>query len=421
MELAYNPSGYVIRGPVPSDLPSVSVQPSVTVVVAGQAGIIDHKDGTFNGQTSPEAKTTSVVSVSPSDMFPGAVSLSIDPADAAVCSIAGDGTINRTSNGICRLIASGAGLSRHLSINYEYATVSAYFDSVTSYKTGSLRKYLHEQQEAMFSGNTPGIGQRFFVNGDGTGGVNPDLLTGRAVPNFTPFDATRIRNSQHWLTDHVYFIRNGISHGYSATAAERGIDSDTTLRFGARPVGTPIMKLLPQNWKDYVGDVSGIAVLPLIGALTHSYDFSSGSEDKYWLCPVDVTKTWTAIGNGALTGPDLRAPGGQHYSNVQPKAIYPSNSARVAFSRPTQYWDSDFGDTMQNVICTGGDSHSPLFVGINGELIYIGTVFGYGGAIDFFPDRFDLIQSAVNSLCDQNAIARETLTAVDLSMFNVYP
>lgn len=364
------------------------------------------------------------VAVADSPVMPGA-SLHVSPESAGACKIDASGLVTRISDGECAVIVNAKSGVRRVSRFMKRAAGSPYPVGVNSFLAGSLRKYLRDQQIAALSGVTPGsasqrahVYQNNIAAGNGEtvamngvfGPVNPDnFLRAQTKPGFDPLPIDLLDSalatagatieSRVWLSAHHYITGLGGKHGLNAGPSYRLIASDGVIRYSVTAWGGAIAKLLPSDWRLYLpaprSGLSTIAVgIPAWARMFNTYIGGSSDPDaeRRWVMPV-------SFGNGPLS--------------------LPVGDPLEPFQR--HGWSS----TNPRLIATGGDSGSPVFIGIAGQLVILSHISMFMNAFyDSYADHIPAINTAMNELATyygDAAAGTYAAQTVNLSSFNTYP
>lgn len=284
--------------------------------------------------------------------------------------------------------------------------------SVNAYGNGSLRKYLSDQLNAVFNYATANLGgstaalQR-YASGTPSAALFTELA---GIAGWTPFDAT-IENGEdmsnyYWISPHHYIRGIGWAHNMSNYPAYGSnlvwVGIDIVVGYSATAWTGRIVKFLPVGWETYLpvhpeSYINPISGVPCFVRFANTYNGSN-----YWIEPVFCSVSEVAIPTDADLTPYLKTTGG--------------------------------------IIATGGDSGSPVFAGINGDLVLLGRVWGYGGTIDWYGNYLTAasrtggtmsthdvrtwaadITTAMNNLASYNNDATVyALQYADLSGFTAY-
>lgn len=333
-----------------------------------------------------------------------------------VCLVAQDGTITRVSDGTCTIEASGITGKRQISLAQVTEGGWVQYTPIPGdYVAGSLRKYLLDQQVAALSGIIPGAAsQRAHVLGNnydtspfpgqvwhwgGTyGSVNTNnFLRAQSKPGFDalPLDALDqiLAGGQDgsiewkaWISNHHYLTWKG--HGVSDGTYHKQIRGEIVVQYSPTEWTGTLVKLLPSNWEDYLPGVLPGGTLNEIRCWARLYNTYDGKTDatseRRWVQPV------VGLSSPRIDG-DL--------------AAYQKRNSN-------------------NLMVTGGDSGTPVFCGINGDLVMLThTVFGGYIGWYFYAEWATQINTAMNALATQfsdPAAGTYAIQTVDLSGFTDY-
>jgi len=217
-----------------------------------------------------------------------------------------------------------------------------------------LREYLQTQQSLICGASLPGsASQRGYVNGNGTGGVNPNLFLKKTVAGYDGFNVDVFLNSpaipgtcssRVYISSHHYLLACGYGHNKSLvdTNTTKRIGYDTRLEYDPVLYTGVIAKLLPSDTYRYIPTVLGDSgsyvntggPLPAFCRLANT----NQSGESWWVQPANA---WSGSGGQFLPGNTLLA------------------------------WQQQFSS---GYLGKGGDSGSPIFCGIKGDTVLLGFV-----------------------------------------------
>jgi hypothetical protein len=254
-----------------------------------------------------------------------------------------------------------------------------------------LRKYLYDQQIAALVGVTPGAAaQRAHINGAPSyGAVNSsNFVRAQAQSGFDalPLDALDVLLAgpggnvdwKAWISAHHFLTWRG--HGSVDGATWKSISGEIVVEYSADAWAGTLCKLLPANWRTYMPAVQDNLGTE-INCWARMYNTYDDTEHR-WVMPVRVA-----------------------YNNP-----YPTGDSRLPYQKT---WP-DHNPQMAN----GGDSGSPVFCGINGNLIILGHTAWLGNICShFYADYITQINAAMAAL---NASGSYSVGTVDLSGFTAY-
>lgn len=288
-------------------------------------------------------------------------------------------------------------------------SVSKY--EILSAQPGSLREYIDGQVTDAFINVTPGgAAQRAGLYGNGIaaglasqvlmsgsyGGVNPNnfLRTSKGRYVAPPLDVldqlldnTGPDGWKAWITPHHYITWE--SHDAKNSSTSRVYETEVVVRYSSTRWNGALCKLLPTDWKKYWPELIpggvGREFKNCFTRLYNTYDGkSNATAERRWVQP-----TYLGIEGGMSSHP---------LSQYQKRN--PSNG----------------------FLTYPGDSGSPSFITINGNLVILAHTVGQWvvGSLGttFLANISGWIQSAVTAL---NASGNFTIQFVDLSGFNQYP
>lgn len=397
MNIVFDSSAPRLRGWSPEDDYSLSLIPSQETFGTDSAITTTIKDLTYAARTTSGTISKSNVAVTADSSNP-AVQFTTDTP--AVCAVDVLGRVSRLANGTC--IVRARGQTGERLITQEITTVGGktIYDAVTARATGSLRKYLYDQQIAALSGITPGpeaqrahavaFNEGFALSGSSVNTGNFIRAQGKAGFAALPLDAldellvgaAGSAQWRAWISPHHFLTWRG--HGSTSSAGKWvSISGEIVVEYSTATWAGTLCKLLPADWKTRLPDVAADAVTRDINIFTRHYNTYDAGADKRWVMPACL---------GGMAG-----------------SPYSATDAR----RPYQKVAS------AGVMSTGGDSGSPAFCGINGTLVPLGHTAYYGSVCSFwYGDYISSINSAMATL---NASGVYTAQTVDLSGFNTYP
>lgn len=257
---------------------------------------------------------------------------------------------------------------------------------LSGFADGSLRKHLFEQVRDSLSGVTPkSYAQQGARIGNST---NPNIFL-RFSKGLYSAPANDILDQmlsggfggwKAWVTPHHYLTWRG--HSISDTATSKQINGEIALTYSSTRWNGTLAKMLPPDYDTKISGSMNI-FFPCFAKLMNLYD-----------------------GN----------------SNAVMPAFWGSSNH---LSKPC---DSSFGDMIglqayqyrrsDGAIVTGGDSGSPVFCFINGQLVILGCV-SYAGQFGsyFYANFFSQLQGFVSAM---NASGNYQIATVDLSGFGNY-
>lgn len=367
--------------------------------VAGSGGSQTVSGITYDTTASTASYTKSDVVVT---QEPGAEAPIFTSLTPTICNVNEVGEVGFVSAGACTVEVTGRTGKRRISQTVSSTGALTIYDRVANLAPGSLRKYLQDQQIAALAGVTPGsAAQRAHATsadlGFGNyGAVNTgNFVRAQAQAGFTalPLDAldellagnAGSAQWRAWISPHHYLSWFG--HGSSSVVGSRvSLNGEICVAWSATPWAGTLCKLLSADYKTKLPD-SLVYTESAIAVWARLYNtYISG--DKRWVMPAELGQ------HGAFNTTDSRWP----YQKVT-----------------TSGADS-------NYMVTGGDSGSPVFVGINGNLVAVGHT-AYRGQLgtEMYADWRTEIDAAMNSLAtangDATVYAAET---IDLSGFTSY-
>lgn len=398
MNILFDEVGTPIRGHVESDDYSISLVDATALLSAGTPHYEQVNDLTYTRVDGVGAIIKKNI-VGVTALTNPKVTFSSDTP--AVCSVDADGVVTRVANGTCTVTTSGKTGRRKVSQEIsEDSTSASVYTAATITGVGSLREYLEQQQFAALAGVSPGYAeQRAHVGPNavvGFGTVNEMnfLLNsnGKAGYDGLPLDALReilagpggYTSWRAWISPHHFITWKG--HLPPETAATwMRIGSEIVVEYSATRWDGALVKLLPPDAATYIppqitGDLYGqyfsienIAVGTEIccwARLFNTYDGYANDDplvEKRWLMPTRF------IWHNPFSSGDIR------------------RAYQRYMTSPTDW------------MVSGGDSGSPVFCGINGELVLLSHV-RWSGTVgyDLYYRSVDSINAAMNSLAETN-------------------
>lgn len=417
MRIVFGPSGEHLRGWKPSDDFSCElVRSDESYGVAGAPISTTIKDLTFAGTQTVGTAQKSDLLISNASDNPVVTLESLTPA---VCTVDALGHVSRVADGSCVIRATGQTGKRDIQQTIITSGGQPIYTSVTAIASGSLRKYLKDQQLAAISGVTPGsLSQRVHTTpynaGFGATGnsVNvSNFIRAQTKTGFHPFHldvldellvgGTGPAQWRAWISPHHFLTWLG--HGSNSSPGNWvSIAGEVVVQYSATAWAGNLCKLLPSNWTDYIPReafyIQGGST-PEFNIWSRFYNTYDVGADKRWVMPVRL---------GATSGNGDNNP-------------YPTGDPRRAFQKT--YSGSP---PMVN----GGDSGSPAFIGITedggitatlvplGHTAYLGTTCSF-----FYGDMHAGINAAMNTLASANSdllAGSYAVQTVDLSGFTSY-
>lgn len=397
MNIVFDSSAPRLRGWSPEDDYSLSLIPSPETFGTDSAITTTIKDLTYAARTTSGTVDKSNLAVVNSSANRPVAFSSDTPA---VCTVDALGRVSRVSDGTCTIRVRGQTGDRLITQVISTVGGQTLYDRVTGRATGSLRKYLYDQQVAALAGVTAGpqtqrahalaFNEGFALTGSSVNTGN--LIRAQAKAGFTalPLDvldellvgAGGLAQWRAWISPHHFLTWRG--HGSSSSVGKWvSISGEIVVEYSATVWAGTLCKLLPSNWKTYLPDATIDGGRHDINLWTRHYNTYDAGADKRWVMPASL--------GGTASNP------------------YGTSDTR----RPYQKVSSD------GVMSTGGDSGSPAFCGINGTLVPLGHTAYYGSVCSFwYGDYISSINSAMATL---NASGVYTAQTVDLSGFNTYP
>lgn len=326
-----------------------------------------------------------------------AVAPSVVSTTPETCRVESDGSVTTLSTGFCLLEANSPAGMRILQEFVRRTPGTPVYSNPSQPVVGSLRRYLLDQQLAAISGVTPGsdaqrsgIGKNPWVPG-GFAGVNPNnFLRSQSRPGFAPFplDALdQIINPavqwKAWISPHHFLTWRG--HGTGSGATWVSLNGETIIEYSATRWNGTLCKLLPSDFLRWLPTVASIGwYLPVWGRLWNTY---IGADND-----VNAERGWIQPGNHSLSNP------------------FPADDLRRPFQR--------VGSGTPAPMLNGGDSGSPVFIGINGNLVPVCHV-AYQGIFGSFPYH-NLRTEIDNAMAFLNGSGIYAVQTVDLSAFTTF-
>lgn len=356
------------------------------------AGTTTTDDTVWNTVTTSGSDNNWHLHVSESSFAPGKSLVSQTPS---VCSVDSAGNVTRITDGVCHVdVVTPVGTRRYSQTMLRSGAGTIKTD-VSSYLTGSLRKYLRDQQVAALAGVTAGASaQRATIDGTVSGAVNTgNFLRAQGKTGFAGFALDILDQMlavdgpsarwKAWISPRHYISWEG--HGVGSTATRTPTSHDYCISYSTTAWTGTLTKLLPANWRNYLPrGAQGPWENTNIACWSRPRNVYSGS-DLLWAMPQDLMRS--AV-----------------YAATDPLSVYQRSSDGYMYK--------------------GGDSGTPMFCGINGHLIALSHVFyGSSGGYYHYADDIALINSTMNDLSTANGDANAgtyAVQTVDLSGFNVY-
>jgi hypothetical protein len=387
MQITYDPTAPVIRGPLPQEDFTVIVE-QTPLAIGGSSSTQTTNDVTWTTQTG---------AISDNNFRLLNANAAFESATPAICTVDALGQVTRLADGLADIRVTVQGLgTRKFTQQLTRTGSTTVKTGVQSLSAGSLLKYLHDQRSAILAASTPNAAnQRAYMNADGSGGINPEnMLLRTDVTGFTPLDLTPILfNAYRWITPkHRIFTYHtnpywgdGSSVVQSGNSYGKKIFADTGIVYEKFANISSICKLLPSNWRSYLPTLAN-NLLDIPAWAHRQWVGAAASGEKYWMQAATLKSS---------------------------SALVPADVSAATFAHPT---NGNMG--------VGGDSGTPVFVGINGQAVLIGHMSWSGGGLD---------REYGDKIADINAALVETATAggdadpssyavqtVDLSGFAAY-
>lgn len=387
--IVHSTSGPVIRGKTAAEDFVLVASPVSEPVGTGTTGSQTIRDLTYSTNTPPNSVNRSnvlVQSLPPIQPVFGS-------ATPAVCAVSQGGVTTRVADGVCGVLVTANGDTRRLDTTITTVPGVLAYTGVTAYDAGSLRQYLHDQQLAVLAGLSPGATtQRAF--GTGGVGINASCLVRRTAagydrppldvldallgtPGTAPFAQWRA-----WITPNHFLTWYGHFSG-APTATQRWVD-EVCVEYSATPWTGALCRFLPADV--FAAKLPMPVGLPnvlgsYISAWARMFNTYADGE-QYWVQPV-----WWAGTNPVLAADPRRA-----WQRLSPAGV----------------------------MATGGDSGSPIWTQINGQLVILSHVVMYGlaGGAGIGQMHYHQRLSDFNAaLAALNASGTYTVQTVDLSGF----
>lgn len=422
MQITYDPTATVFKGPQADEDFEIVVE-QAPLSVGGSSGIQSNGDVVFTTQSFATVDNNFKVALS--------VGATLANESPSVCSVDGSGNVILTNpaGGMASvaLVIPGLGSRRYTQQLARVPSAPTVYTGVQSIAAGSLLKYLIDQADALCAACTPGAAQqRYWVNADGSGGVNPaNMLKRTDVVGWTPLNIDHISNSPRYLTPHhtttaAHLAGVGSSSRFWTTPEGNNVyettpstivctrdpngnitwqgpankwlkvlDSDVLIEYKTATYSGALTKLLPANFRSYLPTCDPMVRIP---AWVRRTNITTGAD--YWTQQLDMWRY------------------GQFVAPVSP--------IRAGFAQP----HSNGGGS----VLWGGDSGSPAFLGINGEAILF-TSISYGGAYvvgsnqHILSDMIPAINAAMQSMAQAAgdvSYASYAVQTADLSGFPAY-
>lgn len=398
-------AGPSIRGWLPHEDYTIELQVQ-DESTTGTTGTTTVKDLTYN--TTASTATKRKYNLVPTQT-PGAPPITYESLTPGICTIDADGVTTMLADGTCTVEAKGRTGKRRYSQTMSTLGAATLYDSVQSIVAGSLRAYLRDQHVAALASVLPGsAAQRahatpssagFTTSGSSVNTAN--FLRAQTQPGFDPFQLDLLGEIlvgvagsaqwRAWITPNHYLTWSG--HGSASITGQRvSIKGEIVVEYSATPWTGPLCKLLPSTyatklptslkqygWPGQAGSLS--SAFHVWARLYNTYDVGA---DHRWVMPAE----W-------------------HFG------VFQQSSPLRAYQK-----------LSNGTIANGGDSGSPVFVGIrepgntHATLVPIG-ITSYQAQVGgmTFVDNLTAIQAAVTLL---NASGAFTVQTVDLSAFTTY-
>lgn len=398
-------SGRFVNGYTSTDDYALTFVPKTVLEGSSTVNTVVDKDITH---TVASSEVTWNLSDCVADTHPDNPAVVFSSLSPAICTVTANGVTTPVASGTCEIRATGKSGKRQSFFAVTQSGAGTVYTGTDSIAAGSLRKYLVDQQLAALSGVTPGAdAQRANATasdmgfGDG-GSVNTNcFIRAQAKSGFDalPQEAvdeilsggTNSARWRAWISPHHFLTWRG--HDSTDGATWRSLNGEYVVEYSATAWGggtsARLCKLLPENYKNYLPDSANWSpnggFTPEINVWARFYNtYLAG--DKRWVMPVrSGLYVWGA--SPVYANDDVRFPFVK-YNSGTPK------------------------------LATGGDSGSPIFMGVNGTLVPLGITVGLGGIP--VADWTTFIPQINEAMEELNASGDYTVQTVDLSGFTSY-
>lgn len=416
MNIQFSPGAQAVRSLTETEDFSISLIPSVLAVGSSGSGPETIKDITYSVTNTAVTQTFNSFSINVP--LSAQYSVGLSNLTPSVADVLPDGTVvPKVSYGNVAVEFSSRFTKRSATSIISTTGAGKTYDSILSYTTGSLRDYLDKQQAAALVGVTPGAAsQRAGVNGNGIaaglasvvqmpgsfGGANTNnFLRAQGKSGFDGFNLPLLDEVldsgfsgngagwRAWISPHHFLT--WIGHGATSASGRVAIQEEIVVMYSATPWGGALAKLLPSNYRSYMDVIAAKNWLNIgtgIGCWARLYNTYDGKGDA------SAERRWVQ-------------PGMLHTGTKIP-------SSRAAFQVRAE----------DGTLVNGGDSGSPVFVGIHGDLVMLSHCQSqYNLGSIFYADYITEINVAMNTLA---AAASDPLAGsyavqtVDLSGFTSY-
>lgn len=378
MQILFSTSGLPLRGFNKEEDYTINLVSAPEYIPGTGNSSISIQDLTYTINQGSGYYSKSNINISQSTNNPSVMLTSLTPS---VCTVDPAGTTTRISDGYCAIKAVGQTGARTIgfSIQPSNGAIIEYI-SIDNRAEGSLRKYLYDQTVAALADVTPGSAtQRASVlisnyttnsganantvtMGGGTyGGPNlNNFLRAQSKPGFHSFNTTLLdqilcstgtaayEEWKMWLSPRHYLTWNGhTTDPGTATNWRRVANSEATIVYSATEWTGPLVKLPPIDLDSYLP----APVMLSNGADTHAH---------MW-----ARLFHTYIGGAGTTYAGVDA-------NISERRwVYPVSISNRPFKPDHPLYLYQKQEPISKTLVTGGDSGSPGFIGINGEIVAI--------------------------------------------------
>lgn len=386
---------------------SLVYAPTLTGTVTNLYGTVVG-DLSYNGETALTTKGKYDISL---ELAPDVVRPVLSSLHPSILTIDQDGvTTMVASSGTATVLMESPTGSRKTRIQITTSGGYNKYTEVVALQTGSLRKYLYDQQIAALAGVVAGASaQRAGVYGNGIaaglntavamsgsyGGANTaNFIRAQAKAGFAGFPLDlldQVLDSGHsgngagwraWISPHHFLTWRG--HGASDGSTWRAINGEIIVEYSATPWSGTLAKILPSTFRNYMPICLATAqgtFIPVWARLYNTYDNKSdATAERRWVMPANFTNLPFGSGDTRYT--------------YQKQA---SGLVKMA---------------------NGGDSGSPVFCGINGNLVMLSHT-AYQGSVGTleYGAYLTQINAAMAAL---NGSGTYTVGTADLSGFTSY-
>jgi len=348
------------------------------------------KDITYSTDVAAQSFTKVSYEVATAIGNPEVVATSLTPA---ICSVSGS-HVTASGAGVCSIEFDGKTGKKQFNQTVASAGGLTTYNAITAYGANSLRKYLDDQMTACLAGVAAGVASQAAFNAGYSALNSGNFLLRRGVTGFDdmPLDILEAvlatpgawANSRVWISNHHYLTGLGALHGTGEASGRKAIGVDSFVWYSATEWTGSVAKVI-NPYQEYLPDSASVQDAGS-GIMCFVRAYNTYGSSNYWVMPAYFT-----------------------YNTLD--AAHPLYA----------YQRHGTGDSFM----TGGDSGSPVFCGVGGDLVILShvAVAGVVGA-DKYGALKTSIDTAMNTLATENsdpAAGTYAVGVATLAGFTSYP